>query len=79
MGLVAGVVAAALLHLSESQQQRRLVLTGYLLASPFAILGSLLGGLVFTGWLGALVFGALPLAVGCLLGFLVGRIRRPED
>lgn len=73
MGLAAGLVAAVLLHRSASRRQRRLVLAGYLAATPFAFLGSLLGGLVLVGATGPLVFGAGPLSAGCVVGFLVGR------
>ncbi len=75
MGLVAGLVAAVLMNRASTSRQRRFVLWGYLAASPFALVGALLGGLVLPGVWGPLVSGAMPLAVGCLLGFAVGRSR----
>ena len=75
MGLVAGIVAAVLMTRAATVRQRRSVLWGYLVASPFALIGAMLGGLVLPGIWGPLVAGAVPLAVGCLVGFVVGRSR----
>jgi hypothetical protein len=75
MGLAAGLVAAILLNRSTTRGQRRAVLVGYLVASPFAFLGALLGGLVIPGFWGPIVTGAIPLALGCLTGFVLGRPR----
>lgn len=73
MGFVAGVVAAALVTRVSSRRQRCFVGWGYLAATPIALFGSLLGGLVLPGVWGPLVFGAIPLASGCLVGFELGR------
>jgi hypothetical protein len=73
MGFVAGLVAVILASRASSQLQRRLVFRGYLAASPFAFVGALLGGLVLPGLWGPLVFGAVPLALGCVIGFVAGR------
>jgi len=75
MGLAAGAVAALLLGRARSDRQRRFVIGGYLAASPFAFLGALVGGLVLPGAWGPLVAGGIPLAVGSLVGFAVGRPR----
>ena len=73
MGLVAGLVAALLMSRASSSCQRQFVLWGYAAASPFALLGGLLGGLVLAGIWGPLVFGAGPLAIGCVVGFALAR------
>lgn len=73
MGLVAGVVAAGLFVRASSSKQKRRVVWGYLLASPIAFIGSLLGGLGLAGIWGPLLFGAVPLAIGCLAGFASAR------
>jgi hypothetical protein len=75
MGLIAGIVAAVLMVRATTERQRRSVLWGYLVASPFALIGALLGGLVLPGIWGPLVAGAVPLSLGCLGGFAVGRSR----
>ena len=73
MGLVSGIVAVVLWSEARSDRQRRFVAYGYLIASPVAFLGSLLGGLVLPGVWGPLVFGAVPLVAGCLIGFFAAR------
>jgi hypothetical protein len=73
MGFVAGLVAAVLIARASSATQKRRVGLGYLAASPVALIGSLLGGLGLAGIWGPLLFGAVPLAVGCLIGFVSGR------
>jgi hypothetical protein len=77
MGLVAGIVGAALMRAATSARQRRAVVWGYGAACPFALVGSLLGGLVLPGLWGPLIAGAIPLSIGCLVGFAVGRRRPP--
>lgn len=75
MGFVAAVPAVWLWSSSATRRRRRDVTLGYLVACPFAFLGSLLGGLVLPGIWGPLVCGAGPLVAGCLIGFAVGRRR----
>jgi len=73
MGFAAGLAAALLLARASSSRQKRLVGWGYLAAAPIALIGSLLGGLGLPDVWGPLLFGAVPLAVGCLIGFALGR------
>lgn len=75
MGLAAGLVAAILTIRASTTRQRRFVLWGYLVASPVALVGAVLGGLVLPGVWGPLVAGAVPLALGCVAGFLLGSPR----
>jgi len=44
MGLVTAIAAVWLWGRAESSRRRRLVLVGYIAASPFAFIGSLVGG-----------------------------------
>ena len=73
MGAVAGGFLAYWLKEAQSQQQRLLVVLGYLVASPLAFIGSLGGGLVLSPYLGVTIFGALPLILGCFFGFQLGK------
>jgi len=73
MGCVAGVAAAVLIARSSTERQRRSVAWGYLAASPFAMVGAILGGLVLPGVWGPLLVGGALLGAGCLIGFLAGR------
>lgn len=73
MGLIPGILAANWLQESKSRGQRIAVVAGYAIASPIAFIGSLGGGLFLTPWLGATIFGGLPLILGSWLGYLLGR------
>jgi len=73
MGLVAGATAAVLMNRATTPRQRSSVVWGYLAATPIAFVGALLGGLVLPGIWGPLVAGGIPLVLGSLVGFAVGR------
>jgi len=80
MGFAAGLVAAVLYALADSRDGRRAVIVGYVVAAPFAFVGSLLGGLFLPGIWGPLLLGAVPLIAGSLIGFVVrGRRIRPPS
>jgi hypothetical protein len=72
LGLVSAVVLVLLLRRSRSLRQAGWTLVGYAVAAPLALVGSLTGGLVLPGAVGALVGGVIPLAVGAVLGYLAG-------
>ena len=78
MGLVAAVAAVWLWIRAESRRRRRFVVGGYIAASPFAFIGSLVGGLMLPGVWGPLVFGAVPLIAGCWIGYVIGG-PQPDD
>jgi len=73
MGIVSAVVLVFLVKKAESRKRKRSTVVGYLLASPFAFIGSLTGGLMLPPLPGTLIFGALPLVLGTSLGYKVGR------
>jgi hypothetical protein len=75
MGLVTGITAVLLWERASSSPRRRLVVVGYVAATPFAFIGSLVGGLVLPGVWGPLVFGGAPLIAGCYIGYATGRPR----
>lgn len=69
MGAVTALVMLLLWGNAWTRQQKRRLVLGYLLASPVAFIGSLLGGLMMPPLLGALILGAGPLLAGMLIGF----------
>ncbi len=75
MGLVAGCVAVWLWVRATTRRQRWRVVVGYVIASPIALLGSLLGGLVLSSVWGPFVYGGIPLVAGSVIGFSAGRPR----
>lgn len=71
-----GILSALLfLFLWEDAWQRQRVglVIGYLLATPVALVSSLMGGLLSTTW-GPTVFGAIPLMVGIGLGYVIAGV-----
>ncbi len=73
-GLISGLVLIALLRRCKSFIRKICTCLGYLLITPLAILGSLLGGLVLPPLLGATLYGTVPLIIGSALGYWVGGI-----
>lgn len=71
-GAIAGGFLAFWLKEAQSQQQRLLVVLGYLVASPLAFIGSLGGGLL-SPFIGVTLFGAIPLIPGCFFGYQLGK------
>jgi hypothetical protein len=72
-GALAGLVLGALLARGRGAWSRKLSVLGYVIAVPPAWWGVMMGGLVFSPFVGSVVYGALPLAMGACLGHLAGR------
>ena len=72
MGLVGGAALVWCWRRTRGRAGRIGAALGYLLASPVALAGSLLGGLLLHPLLGALLLGGLPLAGGAALGAAIG-------
>lgn len=47
-------------------------LTGYLIASPIAFLGSFFGGLVLPPWMAAVLIGSAPLLIFTFISYQIG-------
>jgi len=71
MGIVSAVVLVFLVKKTESRKRKRRTVIGYLLASPFAYIGSLFGGLMSPQLAGVFIFGTVPLVLGTALGYKV--------
>ena len=71
MGIVSAVVLVFLVKKAESRTRKRRTVIGYLLASPFAYIGSLFGGLMSPQLAGVFIFGTVPLVLGTALGYKV--------
>jgi hypothetical protein len=80
MGALSGGLLLYLIDIAETKQQGTLAVLGYVVASPVAFIGSLGGSLFLPPFLGATLFGGLPLAFGAVIGFFLGRyFNRPKD
>lgn len=74
-GLLTGLVLIAVLSYAKTRARRTAVIVGYLLAVPFAFFASLLGGWLLwfvPQFVGALVWGSIPLLVGMGIGYWAG-------
>lgn len=74
MGMVSGAFTLFWLRRAPDHTTRVSTAVGYLVACPFAMLGALGGGLVLSPLVGVTLFGALPLVLGCLAGYGLGRL-----
>lgn len=73
MGVIASLGLGLLLLGAHDARGRAAIFRGYLLASPVAFVGSLLGGLMLPPLAGTILFGAGALLLGAVLGSLLGR------
>lgn len=79
MGLAAAVVLIALWASAGTHRRRMGLVLGYVLASPVALVGSVLSGLLLPPVLGTLLYGTGPLVVGMFVGYALSGRRRRED
>ena len=79
MGLISAFVLVYLLDRADTINQRICTIFGYLLASPFAYVGSLLSGLLLAPVVGTLVYGAAALTIGAAVGYAVGTLMQSRD
>jgi hypothetical protein len=76
MGLVSASVLALFVWLARTPAWRTCTVAGYLIVSPCAFVGSLMSGLIYPQPTGTLLYGAIPLILGTVGGYLVGRLWR---
>jgi hypothetical protein len=76
LGLISSLIFLYFLGRARAGAERRAVIAGYIIAFPFALLGSLAGGLVLTPIAGVTLFGLVPMLVGILGGYALGRALR---
>ena len=70
MGMLSGGVLIVLCRIAAGDCGR--VIRGYLYATPVALIGSVVGGLLVPPAFATILFGALPLIIGSILGFKAG-------
>jgi hypothetical protein len=78
MGALTGATLLLLIARANTNRQKRSSVIGYLLATPLGFFGSLVGGLVLSPILGTAVFGGIPLLIGSLIGYWLGREKQRE-
>jgi len=73
MSVVSAVVLIILWTRGTTRRGKVGLALGYLVASPMAFIGSLLGGLMLPPLVGTLLYGAAPLVGGMLLGYALAK------
>lgn len=73
MGVIAGAILLWFVGRARSRGRKLAAIAGYLAASPVAFIGSLLGGLIFEPFVGTLLYGVIPLALGSAAGYALGK------
>jgi hypothetical protein len=79
LGLLSGLLLIILCSRAGSALGRNIVIAGYVIATPAALVTSLLGGLIWTPVVGVTIFGLIPLAVGMYVAFAVAKLIKPSD
>ena len=74
MGAISACVLTFFLWRAKSHKRRTSTALGYLFASPCAFVGSLMSGLMVTQPTGTLIYGAVPLVIGTVIGYAIGRM-----
>jgi hypothetical protein len=73
MGVVSAFALAFMLKRSQSGRRKRWTIFGYLLAVPYAFIGSLMSGLMLPPVFGTIIYGASPLVLGTWLGYRLSK------
>jgi hypothetical protein len=79
MGLLTAAVLAFFMWQAETPQRRASTAIGYLVVSPCALFGALMSGLIYPQPLGTMLYGAIPLVIGTIAGFLIGSWLARQD
>lgn len=79
MGLISAAFIVWLMKRAPNHTTRVSTAVGYLVACPFALVGSLGGGLVLHPLIGVTLFGALPLILGSAAGYWLGKLPTTDE
>ena len=78
MGILSGGLLIYLAQKAPNHQTRVSAIVGYLVMCPFAFFGSLAGGLLHPLF-GVTLLGAIPLILGTLAGYALGKLATDES
>ncbi len=74
MGMISAAFVIFLMRRAKNKTTRVSTAVGYLVACPFALVGSLGGGLALHPLIGVTIFGAIPLILGSAAGYWLGKL-----
>jgi hypothetical protein len=79
MGMISAAFVLLLMKRAQNHTTRVSTAVGYLVACPFALIGSLGGGLVVLPLIGVTIFGTVPLILGSSAGYWIGKLPTEDD
>lgn len=79
MGMISAAFIIFLMNRAQNHTTRVSTAVGYLVACPFALVGSLGGGLAFHPLIGVTLFGTLPLILGAAAGYGLGKLPTTDE
>ena len=79
MGIISAGFILFLMKRAPNQTTRVSTAVGYLVACPFALVGSLGGGLMLQPLIGVTLFGAIPLILGSTAGYWIGKLPTTDE
>jgi len=79
MGMISAAFIIWLLKKAANHTTRVSTAVGYLVACPFAMIGSLGGGLVIHPLIGVTIFGTIPLILGSAAGYWMGKLPTTDE
>ncbi|MCP4362092.1 MAG: hypothetical protein GY796_29135 [Chloroflexi bacterium] len=74
MGMISAGFILFLMNRAKNRTVKVSTAIGYLVACPFAMIGSLGGGLVIHPLIGVTLFGSIPLLLGSAAGYWLGKL-----
>ena len=79
MGILSAGFLIYLTQRAANRATRTSAIVGYLVACPFALVGSLGGGLIIHPLIGITLLGAIPLILGSAAGYALGKLATDAD
>ena len=79
MGMISAGFIIFLMNRATNTTTRVSTAVGYLVACPFALVGSLGGGLVVHPLIGVTVMGSIPLILGSAAGYWIGKLPTTDE
>lgn len=79
MGILSAGFLIFLMQRAANRTTRISAIIGYLVACPFALVGSLGGGLILDPLIGVTIMGTVPLILGTAAGYALGKLATDTD
>lgn len=74
LGFLSGILIIYFVRRAKNRGQQACAIMGYLIASPIAVMSSLLSGLLLPPIIGTVIYGMVPLTIGVVVGYAIGKL-----